>query len=139
MTESARELRFLGAALALAGLVLLAQLVGWRVHDALADEPTRRELTETCLREEKGLTLAPPRRDPIAATAAGGAVSTVVETNRVTIVFAPHEEEAERVAAAYRAVGGPLVGRLEIRESTVYFWARPASPTQRQQLYDCQY
>ena len=139
MTESARELRVLLASLAVAGAVLLVQLVGWRVHDALDDQPTRRELTETCLREEKGLTLVPPRRDPIAANADGGAVSTVIETNPVTIVFARDEEEAERVAAAYRAVGGQLTGRLEVRGSTVYFWTRVASPTQRQQVYDCQY
>jgi hypothetical protein len=139
MIESRRELRFLGLAFAALGVLLLAQLVGWRVHDALHDEPTRRELTERCLRESKFLTLAGPGRDAIAAGASSGAVTTVVETNPVTIVFAADEEEAAEIAAAYQAIGGVLTGRLERRDDTVYLWERPASPTQRQHLYDCQY
>lgn len=139
MTEQRRELRFLGWALAAVAAVLLAQVVGWRVQDAVHDEPSRRELTERCLRESKFLTLAGPGRDAIAAGASSGAVTTVVETNPVTIVFAADDEEAAGIVAAYRAVGGDLTGRLEQRNDTVYLWERPASPTQRQHLYDCQY
>jgi hypothetical protein len=139
MSERARELRFLLGSLALVAAILVVQLAGWRVHDAVHDEPTRRALTERCLRESKFLTLGAPEGDPIAESAALGAVTTVVETNPVTIVFAADDEEAAELAAAYRAVGGPLTGRLEVRGDTVYLWERPASPTQRQHLYDCQY
>jgi hypothetical protein len=139
MSEAGRELRFLGLAFAAIAVVLIAQLVGWRVHDALHDEPTRRELTERCLRESKFLTLGGSGRDAIAAGASSGAVTTVVETNPVTIVFAADDEEAAEIVAAYHAVGGDLTERLEQRDDTVYLWERPASPTQRQHLYDCQY
>ena len=96
------------------------------------------EKTLRCLVNEKGAAVTTPR-DPIAGSAELGALATVVETNGVTVSVAASETSAERVAAAYRSVGGDLGERLEVRGRTVYLWERPPSPTQRQTVYDCAY
>ena len=63
----------------------------------------------------------------------------MIETNPVTISVADDEKEAEQLAVNYRAVGGDLGTRLELRGRTIYLWEAPPSPTQRQALFDCTY
>ena len=124
--------------LAVAALSLSA-LIGWGVYSVVHDDPGAFARVKTCLVNEKGLTLETPR-DPIARTAELGAVRTVVETNGVTISVASDPESAARIVAAYRRVASDLEeGRLEQRGRLVFLWDRPASPTQRQALFDCQY
>ena len=123
-------------ALALVGAVLVVWAVGWLVHDAVVEEPTAYDRLVRCLVNEKGAALTAPS-DPIARNADLGAVRTTIETNGVTVSVSRSPERAEEVVASYRAVGGDLEGRLEQRGVAVYLWDRPASPTQRQTLFDC--
>ena len=118
-------------------LLVTAALVAWGIQAAVYEDPGF-EKTLRCLVNEKGAAVTTPR-DPIAGSAELGALATVVETNGVTVSVAASETSAERVAAAYRSVGGDLGERLEVRGRTVYLWERPPSPTQRQTVYDCAY
>jgi hypothetical protein len=132
------EWAYLRAGLLAVATLLAAAVAGWRVHDAVHDEPTAYDLMTKCLRNEKGVVLH-QTRDPVARSARQGAFAAVIETNGVTVSVAREPREAERLAAAYRAVGGELGTRLELRGRTVYLWERPPSPTQRQTLFDCTY
>lgn len=131
------EWRFLRAGFAAVGVLVVAALVGWAVQTARYEDRGFVELRR-CLVEEKGAPIA-RTRDPIALSAELGALDTVIETNRVTVSVAGDEKEAERMAVNYRAVGGELGERLELRGRTVYLWERAPSPTQRQALFDCTY
>lgn len=131
------EWRFLRAGFAAVGVLVVAALVGWAVQTARYEDRGFVELRR-CLVEEKGAPIA-QTRDPIALSAELGALDTVIETNRVTVSVAGDEKEAGRMAVNYRAVGGELGERLELRGRTVYLWERAPSPTQRQALFDCTY
>ena len=131
------EWRFLRAGLVTVGVLVVAALVGWAVQTARYEDTGFRELGR-CLVEEKGAPIA-RTYDPIALSAELGALDTVIETNRVTVSVSGDEKEAERIGANYRAVGGELGERLEVRGRTVYLWERAPSPTQRQALFDCTY
>ena len=130
---------FLRAGLLAVAALCVSALLGWGVYGVVHDErPVLLRIT-ICLRAEKGATVEKPR-DPIAETAELGALRTVIETNGVTIAVAGDRESAERIVAAYRRVAPDLEeGRLERRGRLVYLWDRPASPTQRQALFDCEY
>jgi hypothetical protein len=117
--------------------LVAAALIGWGIDSALWEDSGFAKLSR-CLTVEKELTLETPR-DPIAQSAELGAVRTVVETNGVTVAVASGTKSAERIIASYHAIAGDLQGRLEQRGRLVYLWDRPASPTQRQTMYDCTY
>jgi len=131
------EWAYLRAGFVVVGVLIAAALVDWGVATVRYEDP-RFEQTRRCLVNEKALVLVTPS-DPIAESAELGALRTVIETNGVTVAVGSSREGAVRVAAAYRAVGGDLGERLEIRGTTVYLWDRPPSPTQRQTLFDCTY
>ena len=131
------EWRFLRVGLAAVGVLVVAALAGWAVQTSRYEDPGFREL-KRCLVEEKGAPVT-ATRDPVARSAELGALDTVIETNAVTVAVAGDERAAERLASSYRAVGGNLGPRLELRGRTVYLWQRPPSPTQRQALFDCTY
>jgi hypothetical protein len=122
--------------LVVAGLVAAA-LIGWGIRSARYEDVAFQE-TRRCLVEEKGIAVQ-PTHDLIARTADLGALDLVVETNPVTVSVASSVEQAERIAAAYRQVGGDLGTRLEVRGRTVYLWEAAPSGTQRQTMYDCGY
>jgi hypothetical protein len=124
--------------LAAVALVALA-FVSWAAEAASTDRPSRLALTLRCLQAEKLLDVDPAERDPIAARASGGALQTRVEDNGVHILLARSGREARRLAEAYARIGGQLTGRLEVRGRVVYLWEGPATPTQRQTVYDCAY
>ena len=131
------EWRYLRVGFSLVGLLVAAALVGWGIQTMVYEDPAFEKATR-CLVNEKGAAVE-ATRDPIALSAELGALDTVIETNRVTVSVAGSTEGAERIAAAYRSVGGELGERLELRGRTVYLWERPPSPTQRQTLFDCTY
>jgi cell wall-associated NlpC family hydrolase len=137
-TAPRSEWTYLRAALLALAATLAVAVVGWRVHDAVHDEPTAFELLRRCLVNEKHVAIA-GTTDPIARSAELGAVRTAIETNGVTISVARSPEDAARIVAAYRSVAGDLGTRLELRNGTVYLWDGPPSPSQRQALYDCTY
>ena len=143
MTEQrpAEEWRYVGVALAVVGVLVVAQVAGWLVYRSVHHGPTALELTEKCLRREKLLAVDSARNDPIARTARGGALVTRVEDNGVQVAIARTEEEAQRLAAAYLATGRKIELRLDVRGNVVYVWEAPRepSPTQRQTMYDCWY
>jgi hypothetical protein len=116
--------------------VLAALAVGTAVEPLVDPAPPRLESIVRCLESERGLaTFAPPDGSP-AAEAAGGAVQSIVEGNRVTIAVAGSAGEAERLEAALRDYAGSP-GRVERRGDVLYAWGDDPSPTQRQVSYDC--
>lgn len=127
----------LGMAAAL--VVVAAQLGGGAVWSLRHDDPTELELTERCLEREKGLRVEPTVGDPVAGSARGGTLRTVVEGGLVTLSVATSRDEVTRLAAAY-AAGTPGLGtRLDVHGRYVALWLREPSPTQRQTTYDCAY
>lgn len=142
MTEAALdrwEWRAVRLALVVVAVVVLADLTAWAIHRHRHPPLTRLESTIACLRGEKHVDVTSPAGDPLSSSAGAGSLRTTVEGNGVIVALASSGQEAARLAAAWRAVGGDLTGRLELRDRTVYVWDRPSSPTQRQALYDCQY
>jgi cell wall-associated NlpC family hydrolase len=137
-TTEQTEWSFVRAGFVVVAALLVGAVGGWRLHDALHDEPTAYELMVRCLTNEEHLALDPPR-DPIARSAELGALRTVIETNGVTVSVASSLEGAERIVAAYRSVAGDLGTRLEQRGGTVYLWDGAPGSTQRQTLFDCTY
>ena len=129
---------FLRAGLVAVAALCASALVAWGVYSIVHEEPDARTKISRCLVNEKGVTVEAPR-DPIAQSAELGALRAVVETNGVTISVAGDPEEAQRLLTAYRRVADDLEGRLEKRGRLVFLWDRPASPTQRQALFDCEY
>lgn len=117
--------------------IAAAALIGWGIDSVLWEDKAFDKVSR-CLVVEKHLTLETPR-DPIAQSAELGALRTVVETNGITVAVASDKTSAERIVASYHAIAGDLDGRLERRGRLVYLWDRPASPTQRQTMFDCTY
>ena len=128
---------FLRAGLVAVGVLVVAALVGWAVDTARYEDRGFVELRR-CLVEEKGAPVT-DTRDSVARSADLGALDTVIETNPVTVSVSSSTERAERIVASYRAVGGELGPRVELRGRTVYLWERPPSVTQRQALFNCTY
>jgi hypothetical protein len=123
--------------LAVAVVIVGAQAAVGAAWSLSHDDPTELELTRRCLEREKGLTIEDPTDDPVAQSARGGALRTVVEGNLVTLSVATSQAEVERLRAAY-AKGDPGV-RLDVRGRYVALWLRDPSRSQRQGTYDCAY
>jgi len=134
---AAAEWPYVRGGLVVVTALFAAALVGWAIQSVTYEDSGFAQLVK-CLENEQGLLLQSPD-DPIAHSARLGAVRTVAETNGVTVSVAANRREAERIVAAYHSVAGPLVGRLEQRGRLVYLWDRPASPTQRQKMFNCTY
>lgn len=126
-----------GAFLALAS-VLLLQVAGWLVYEAVHEETPPLELTVRCLTREKLLEVQ-PTNDPIAQSAREGSIGTRVEGNGVHVAIAASGSEADMLVEYYTSVAGDLMERLEKRGKVVYVWEGIPTPTQRQIMYDCFY
>jgi hypothetical protein len=139
VTEAAAsvEWSYLRAGFIAVMTLVAASLIGWGIDSALWEDRGFQKVSN-CLVYEKGARLV-ALRDPIAESAELGALRTVIETNGVTVSVAADDRSAERIVTAYRSVGGELKGRLEQRGRIVYLWDRPASPTQRQTVFECTY
>lgn len=137
-TTESTEWFFVRVGFVVVTALLVLAVGGWRLHDALHDEPNAYELMVRCLTFEKFVRLERPR-DPIARSAELGAVRTVILTNGVTISVSSSPEGADRIVAAYRSVAGDLGTRLEQRGGTVYLWDSAPGSTQRQAVFDCTY
>jgi hypothetical protein len=86
----------IGVACAL--VLILAQLLVASAWSLSHNDPTELDLTRRCLEREKSLAVE-PANDPVAASASGGALATVVEGNAVTVSVARSEAEGRRQAA----------------------------------------
>jgi hypothetical protein len=126
-------------ALVVAGVLVIADVGAWKVHDFAYPRPTRLERTVFCLSDNKGVIAKVPAGESIADSARAGSLRTTIEGNEVTVALAKSEGEAMKLEQYYRAVGGDLTGRLERRGRSVFVWRFVSSPTQRQAMYDCQY
>jgi hypothetical protein len=134
MTERrAAQLGLVGAL-----FVVGAQLSVGTVWSLRHDDPTEIELTRRCLEREKGLEVEPTQGDPVAESARGGTLRTVVEGGLVTLSVATSRAEVERLRAGYVAQGDPG-SRLDIRGRYVALWLREPSRGKRQVTYDCAY
>jgi len=127
-------------ALGVVALIVVADVVVWKVHDVRQPAPlTRLARSLGCLNGEKGVETVSPAGDPLADSAGEGSFRATVEGNDVTVALAASGEQAAKIEGYYRAVADDLEGRLERRFKTVYLWKFKASPTQQQAMYDCQY
>jgi hypothetical protein len=133
------ELRFAVFGMICCALLVAGTLAGWGLYSWLHHGTPRIELTIRCLTRERGLTIVSGEHDSLAESASGGWIATTVEGSRVHISLTGSEKEAARIAAGYRTVSDIVPGQLEQRGNHVYLWDGPASPTQRQTLYDCEY
>jgi len=130
---------FLRAGFLAVAALCVAAISGWAAYSVVHEGPSALAQITKCLVAERGQTVE-ATRDPIAQSAELGALRTTVETNGVTIAVAKDPESADRILAAYRRIATDLEeGRLERRGRLVYLWDRPASPTQRQALFNCEY
>jgi hypothetical protein len=125
--------------LAVAALVVGAQLVVGAAWSLSHDDPTELELTTRCFTREKLLRVEPTVGDPIASSANGGTLTTVVAGNLVTVSLVENAREAERLRAAYLTLGGDVATRLDVHGRYVRLWHRVPSPSQRQTAADCEY
>ncbi len=128
------------ALLGLAGtLVLVVAQLGVASSWSLThDDPTELELTRRCLEREKLLAVEETQGDPVAATARGGTLSTIVEGGLVTISVATSTAEVDRLLAAYADLG-EQGRRVDVYGQYVSHWLRDPSVGQRQAVYDCAY
>jgi hypothetical protein len=133
------EWPYVRAALIAVTVVAVASVIGTMSYNIGHHDPTRFDRTLTCLTEEKGVQVTIPTRDAIAESAQLGALLTTVEGNPVTVSVAASMKEAAKLVRNYHLVAGALTGRLERRGESVFLFESPASPTQRQVLYDCTY
>ena len=98
-------------ALVVAGVLVIADVGAWKVHDFAYPRPTRLERTVFCLSDNKGVIATVPAGDPLADSARAGSLRTTIEGNEVTVALAKSEGEAMKLEQYYRAVGGDLTGQ----------------------------
>jgi hypothetical protein len=126
------------------GLAVSAAVVGVQLAVGAAwslshDDPTFLQLTSQCFTREMHTQVEGTSGDPIASSARGGTLTTVVEGNLVTVALVQSAAEAERLREAYLALGGDVASRLEVRGRYVRLWHRPPSDSQRRTADGCEY
>jgi hypothetical protein len=137
MPPAATELHSVVLGLAVAvGLVGVQAAIG-AGHRIFDPDPSARTIATRCLVDEKGLAVETSPRDPIAGSASGGRISTVVEGNPLTLVFTDSRDEAAHIAGLYERVAGELGSRLELRGHVVHVWSGDPTSVQRQTVFDC--
>jgi hypothetical protein len=137
VTADRTELRLVVVGLAVAAGLVVVQVAIGAQHRLFGDDATTRESVITCLTQQKGLEVREVR-DPIAATASGGYVSTVVEGNPVTLSITGSFEEARRLVRLYSGIGADLKPpQLQRREHFVSLWSAQPTSVQLQAVYDC--
>ena len=108
MTASGTELRAVLTGLGVVVFLVVAQAAIGAQHRLFGHDASAHESASACLIAVKGLALDEDVRDPIASTASGGAVSTVVAGNPVTLSFPGSDGEAARLIRSYSAIAGNL-------------------------------
>jgi hypothetical protein len=123
---------------ALAAILLVVQVAGGLVREAVTDEPSYLELVQTCL-TERDTPFEQVGGDLVAQSAKRGALRTTVDGNAVTVTLGGSEKDAARVRAAYASVTTEDVvrTRLEQRRKVVLLWDSPPTAAQRDFIYLC--
>ena len=131
------ERRWAFVGLAVASALLVLQVLAGSAREALTDQPSVRELVETCL-TERATPFEPVTDDPLALSAERGALRTTVQGNRVTVALGGSEADARRVYDAYTAVAPSAVETLlEQRRKVVLLWEQPPTEEQREFMGLC--
>jgi hypothetical protein len=131
------ETRYVLLGVAAVASLLVLQLVGGWIRQAVVDEPSHLELVEKCL-TERSVPFEPATGDFVAQSADRGALRTTVEGNGVTIALGGSERDAERVFESYASVAEPDLGaRLDRHRKVVFLWDAPPSVPQRDFAYLC--
>jgi len=97
------------------------------------------DATRACLAATPGLTLG-GALDFVASTAPGGALAVRTKRNAVVISFGLNEEQAGRLAAAYRRFRGRNIGIEDIlrpRRNAVLLWRAHPSPEDEAAVTGC--
>jgi hypothetical protein len=135
-TETRRaERRWVTGGVAVIAIVVVAQLAGGVIREAVENEPSYLEKVQTCL-TERGMPYEPAISDPIAMSARRGALRTSVGGNGVTVSLGRSEDEAERLYDDYVAVGSPG-SRLEQQRKVVFLWDEAPTAEQHQFMVLC--
>jgi hypothetical protein len=138
MAASRTELQTVLIGLGVAVALVAVQTAIGAEHRLFDRDPSARETAIACLTDVKGLAVDEANRDPIASIASGGALSTVVEGNPVTLLFANSERQAARIIRLYTRIASDLgPPQLQAREHFVFLWSGEPTPTQLQTVYDC--
>ncbi len=97
--------------------------------------------TRDCLAATPGVRLgAPPASDLVASAALGGAVQVRLAGNSVVVSFGRDEEEAARIASAYRRFRGRNIGIEDVlrpRRNAVLLWRAHPSPDEEATVTGC--
>lgn len=136
---AAAEWRALRGALVVVLALVAASVVGWLVHAAVTEPPTRLERTVRCLEKEKGLVVGGVGNDVIAASATQGSLGTVVDGNGAHLAIAATEQEAQALRRAYLRIDPSLYLRNTVDRTVVTFWDYPPSTQQLRIVADCWY
>jgi hypothetical protein len=108
------------------------------VRQAVSNEPSYLEKVQTCL-TERATRFEPVVGDPIALSAARGALRTTAQGNSVTVALGGSEADAGRVYRDYVAVAPADVvrTRLDRHRKVVFLWDSEPTTAQRDFMYLC--
>ena len=136
--DQQRELRYVVVSAIVLASLLLVQIVGGMVRQAVSNEPSALERVETCL-TERATPFENVVGDPVALSAERGALHTTVEGNGVTIALGGSERDARRVYDAYVSVApsGAAGTTLDLHRRVVLLWDSPPTESQRAFVYLC--
>ena len=124
--------RGLGAVTLVLAVALTAVGCGGKTSYSLAK-------TRECLTAKDGVRIG-RRVDFVASNALGGAMTVRVGPNRVVISFGQDEQEAQRIAAAYRRVRGRNIGIEDIlrpQRNAVLLWRAHPDPNDEETVTGC--
>ncbi|MBA2293852.1 MAG: hypothetical protein H0W16_01840 [Actinobacteria bacterium] len=125
------------SALVLAGLAGV-WVGGWAVREARDVDPTALALVLACLQNQRGLTVSSPARDPLAAAAPRGSLTTTIEGNTVTVSLWNDAGAAEEAVGTYaRLTPEDVTQRAIARADSAFLWAMPPTGSQAPAVYGC--
>ena len=125
------ERRWVIVGLVAVGLVIVGQLAGGAIREAVSPQPSYLEKVQTCL-TERSTAYQAVTSDPIASSAHRGALRTSVGGNGVTVSLGGSEADAKRIYGDYASVAAPGP-RLEQRRKVVFLWDQ--APTADQDAF----
>jgi len=136
--SSGAELRALVVSALVLAFLAAAWIGGWALREARDVDPTALALLERCLENERSLDVSTPARDPLAASAPDGSLTTTILGNTATVSLWNDPAAADQTVATYNTLTPEnLAGRAIVRGARVILWAEPPTDAQAAPLYAC--